>query len=106
MSKSKFIKKSKLTLSEELEFPDDVFNDQPLFDPEPLDSSFDRYCDKLLIDPISSSSDEDEGDNDSSSEYDVKKDLRNINEDEDVMMRMSVFFLLVKYYKRINTAKI
>jgi hypothetical protein len=79
-------KKSKLVLASELEFNEDMFNDQPIFDPEPLDPSFDTYCDSLIIDPISSSDDE-EIDNDSSREYDHKKDLKCIDdEDEDRMV--------------------
>jgi len=76
-------RKSKLILASELEFEKDMFDDQPVFDPEPLDPNFDTYCDSLLFEPISSSDDDDEIDNDSSSEYDHKKDLKHIDDDDD-----------------------
>jgi len=71
--------------SSELEFNPYLFNYEPVFDPEPLDENFDRYCDNLVLQQntgISSSSSGEE-DNDSSIEFDVKKEIKNKIEDDD-----------------------
>jgi len=71
--------------SSELEFNPYLFNYEPVFDPEPLDENFDRYCDNLVLQQntgISSSSSGEE-DNDSSIEFDVKKEIKNEFDDDD-----------------------
>jgi len=68
----------------ELEFNSDCFNDEPVFDPEPLDANFDHYCDNLFLSCQSISGEEH---NDTSREIDVQKKVDNkiveIDDDED-----------------------
>ena len=70
---------SKFFNNSDLEFDPEVFNDEPLFDPEPQETHTARYCDELIIEPLEMS------DDDSSSEFDVAEaEVEKSDDDESV----------------------